>query len=111
LFQGLNGALLADGARDEDEGCVGPARSGDLQRVRAVESRQSVVGQNQVRRESRERFFVIGAGIHPAADDIEAPQAHFPEQHFRVLHAVFDEQYLDLPVHGHWLGMRFMTAQ
>jgi len=44
LFQGLNGALLADGARDEDEGCVGPARSGDLQRLRAVESRQRVVG-------------------------------------------------------------------
>jgi hypothetical protein len=101
LFQRLDGALLADGAGDEDEGCVGPPRSGDLQCVHAVETRQSVVGQNQVGREGRECFFIIGAGIHAPAEDIQASQLHFPEQHFRVLHAVFDEQYLDLPARGH----------
>src|SRR5882762_6008991 len=51
LLQRLDGALLADRAGDEDEGRVGTLRSGDLQRVRAVETRQSVIGQDEVRRE------------------------------------------------------------
>src|SRR6266446_7527502 len=79
LLQRLDGALLADRAGDEDEGRVGTARFGDLQRVGAVETRQSVIGQDEIRRESGERFFVIGARIHPAADDVQALYAYFAE--------------------------------
>jgi hypothetical protein len=111
LLQRLDGALLADGAGDEDERCFGTAQSGDLQSVDTVEARQRVVGQDHVRRERRERFRVLRLGVDAAAVDLESAQPHFTEQHFRVLHAVFDEQYFDGSGHGRQLGMRFMTAQ
>src|SRR5260370_10220263 len=58
LLQRLGGALLADRAGAEDEGRVGTARFGDLQRVGAAETRQSAIGHDEIRRESRSALFV-----------------------------------------------------
>ncbi len=110
LLERLDGAFLADGAGDEYEGCVGAQQLRDLQRIGAVESRQCVVGQDEIRRESRERLFVHGAAVHAAADEVQTLQAHFAQQYFRVLHAVLDEQDLDFAARAHRLGMRFMTV-
>ncbi len=91
--QRLDGPLLADRRRDEDEGNVGRARANDLERPDAVEAREAVVGENEVRPELRQRRAQRGLGVDPQRFRGEPALAKVAREQLGVLHDVLDQQH------------------
>ena len=91
-LQGLDGALLADGAREEDErhpGCLG-ARNGQCRH--AVESGEAEIGQDEIGRARAQRAAHLGLVHHALEGACVAALLQAPPGQLGVRRGILDQQ-------------------
>ena len=94
----LDGRLLADGARDDDEGHLGAMRVQQLEGAQTIELRQVEIGEDDIERAS-ERIQEGGFRVDPTPLGREAGSLQLAQQQLRVERIVFDEQ----DAQRHWV--------
>jgi len=89
---GLHGGLLADRARDDDEGRVDAAGLQQRERFGSAEARQVVIGDHEVPRTARERRLELGRGLDALGRRLVAGAPQLAQQQLRVVRGVLDEE-------------------
>jgi hypothetical protein len=102
-LQGLDGHFLAKGTRHEDERDFGRFLFGQCQSRKAIEGRQSMIGEYYRRFEPLQFLQEGRLGVHPFELEAEPTRSQMMLDQSRIMHKVFDHQNAkcgaDKPVH------------
>jgi len=97
-LQRLDGVLLADRSRYEDEGNVRAQIARQRQGAHAAEARHAEVRQDHLRQALRDLLPKVGFRLHPAVPAFEGRAPQRAHDQLGVVHLVFDQQDIQ------WLG-------
>ena len=92
ILQQLDRGFLADGSRDDDDRSVRAALHGKRKGLRAVEGRQSEIGQDQFRAKLSDFLLEFSAGLHAPRHKADSALPQFARDQLRIDFGILEKE-------------------